>query len=68
MVVLAGLVHASFEDWLFAVGSYLCLLFWVFAFMLVDILPDAAVVPATGAVSRISRPLPAGFGAVVSNR
>ncbi len=68
MVVLAGLIHASFEDWLFAVGSYLCLLFWVFAFVLADIIPDAAVVPAVGAVSRASRPLPAGFGAVVSNR
>jgi len=68
MVALAGLVHASFEDWLFAVGSYPCLFFWVFAFVLADIVPDAAAVPAVGAVSRASRPLPAGFGAVVSNR
>lgn len=68
MVVLSGLAHANFEDWLFAVGSYLCLLFWVFAFVLADIIPDAAVVPAVGAVSRASRPLPAGFGAVVPNR
>ncbi len=68
MVVLAGLIHASFEDWLFAVGSYLCLWFWVLAFMLADIFPDAAVVPAAGGVSRASRPVPADFGAVVSNR
>ena len=61
MVVLAGLVHASFEDWLFAVGSYPCLFFWVFAFVLADILPDAAVVPAAGGVSRASRSVPAGF-------
>ncbi|MGO9405459.1 MAG: O-antigen ligase family protein [Terriglobales bacterium] len=68
MVVLAGLIHASFEDWLFAVGSYPCLFFWVFAFVLADILPDAAVVPAAGGVSRASRSVPADFGAVVPNR
>jgi O-antigen ligase len=68
MVVLAGLIHATFEDWLFAVGSYLCLWFWVFAFVLADLLPEAAVVPAASGVSRASRRLPADFGAVVSNR
>jgi O-antigen ligase len=39
LVVTAGLVHAGFEDWLFAVGSYLCVFFWVAAFMLIDVLP-----------------------------
>lgn len=68
MVVLSGFIHANFEDWLFAVGSYLSLFFWVFAFVLADLLPDAVVVPVAGAVSRATRPLPAGFGAVVSNR
>jgi O-antigen ligase len=37
MVTLAGIVHAAFEDWLFAAGSYLCLFFWVLAFLLVDL-------------------------------
>jgi len=41
MVVAAGLVHAAFEDWLFAVGYYLCVLFWSFAFILVDLAPRA---------------------------
>jgi O-antigen ligase len=68
MVVLSGLVHASFEDWLFAVGSYLCLFFWVFAFLLADLVPGAVAVPANGVVSRASRPLPAGFGAVAPHR
>lgn len=36
MVVLAGLVHASFEDWMFAPGYYLSVFFWSFAFILVD--------------------------------
>ena len=42
MVVLAGLVHAGFEDWLFAVGYYLTVLFWVFAFLLLDLVPESA--------------------------
>lgn len=42
LVVLAGLVHAGFEDWLFAVGYYLTVLFWVLAFLLMDVLPEAA--------------------------
>jgi O-antigen ligase len=37
MVIVAGLVHASFEDWLFAAGFYLCVFFWVSAFLLVDL-------------------------------
>lgn len=39
MVIAAGLVHAGFEDWLFAVGSYLCVFFWVLAFSLQDLVP-----------------------------
>ena len=39
MVVLAGLLHAGFEDWLFAVGYYLTVFFWVAAFLLMDVLP-----------------------------
>ena len=67
MVVLSGLAHATFEDWLFAVGSYLCLFFWVLAFLLADLAPGA-VVPAASTVSRAPRPFPAGFGPVVPNR
>jgi len=40
-VMAAGLVHAAFEDWLFAVGYYLCVFFWTLAFVLVDLLPAA---------------------------
>jgi O-antigen ligase len=42
MVLAAGLVHAGFEDWLFAVGYYLCVFFWVLAFAFLDMLPAAA--------------------------
>jgi len=67
MVVVSGLCHATFEDWLFAVGSYICVYFWVFAFLLADLVPTTVVVPAI-AVSLPTRPLAAGFGPVVPNR
>ena len=39
-VFAAGaLVHAGFEDWLFAVGYHTCVLFWTFAFLLNDSVP-----------------------------
>jgi O-antigen ligase len=68
MVVLAGLIHANFEDWLFAVGYYGCVYFWVIAFLLTDFVPDAVVVPAASFVPRVSRPSSDAFGAVVPNR
>lgn len=37
--VAGGLVHAGFEDWLFAVGYHTCILFWVCAFILTDFAP-----------------------------
>lgn len=37
MVVIAGIVHASFEDWMFAPGSYLCVFFWSLAFVFNDL-------------------------------
>jgi len=40
LVAIAGLVHACFEDWLFAVGSYLCVFFWVSVFLLMDLNPS----------------------------
>jgi O-antigen ligase len=68
MVVLSGLVHTGFEDWLFAVGSYPCVYFWAFAFLLADLVPSAVSVPVSGTVARASRPSPADFGAVVPTR
>ena len=60
MVLSAGIVHALFEDWLFAVGYYLTILFWSFAFLLMDLAPK---VPANQAMFihgmrfRVSRPV-----------
>ena len=41
MVLVAGLLHAGLEDWMFAPGYYLCVFFWSFAFILVDVAPWA---------------------------
>jgi len=68
MVIVSGLIHAGFEDWLFAVGSYPCVYFWFFAFLLADFVPDAVGVPLPGVVSRSSCPVPAGVGIAVPNR
>ncbi len=68
MVVLAGLVHAGFEDWLFAVGYYLSVYFWVLAFLLADFVPRAAVAPVAGFASRPSGPPPALAEAFLVNR
>ena len=38
-ILAAGLVHAAFEDWMFAVGYYLCVFFWILAFSMSDVLP-----------------------------
>lgn len=40
MIVVAGLVHASFEDWMLAPGNYLCVFFWSLAFVLIDVAPS----------------------------
>jgi O-antigen ligase len=39
LICIAGLVHAVFEDWLFAVGYYLSVFFWIFVFLLYDLQP-----------------------------
>jgi O-antigen ligase len=68
MVVLAGFVHGVFEDWIFAVGSYLSLFFWICAFLLPDFMQAAESVPAIGHVPYAAVPLPSDYGAIVSSR
>jgi len=53
MVVIAGLVHAGFEDWLFAVGSYMSVYVWCMAFILADLVPQRSAHPVAAA-----RPVP----------
>ena len=42
LVILAGLVHAGFEDWLFAAGYYVAVFFWTLSFSFMDIAPVLA--------------------------
>jgi len=55
-VLAAGLVHAAFEDWLFAVGYYLCVFFWILA------------LTAPMVISPSARPWPDGLGAAAPGR
>jgi len=41
-IVVAGLIDAGFEDWLFAVGYYLSVFLWAMAFILTDLLHSSA--------------------------
>jgi hypothetical protein len=43
-IIAAGLFHAVFEDWMFAVGYYLCVFFWAIAFIMMDVLPRRTIV------------------------
>ena len=67
-VLAAGLAHAAFEDWLFAVGYYLCVFFWSLAFVFIDVVPKTA---SSLAVSRAPQPSGAwanGVGVVLPQR
>jgi O-antigen ligase len=64
--VAGALVHAGFEDWLFAVGYHTCVLFWALAFMLPDLLPAAAPQHAYSRIQCASRPLEDSLGVAAS--
>jgi O-antigen ligase len=66
-VLAAGLVHAAFEDWLFAPGYYLCVFFWSLAFIMVDVLP-VPVSQAAPTAQSVRRDWTHGFGAATLGR
>lgn len=51
-VMLAGLIHAGFEDWLIAPGYYLCVWFWSLSFVFVDVVPPKVLTSAFVSRSR----------------
>jgi O-Antigen ligase len=57
-VVVAGLVHAIFEDWLLAVGYYLTVFFWPLAFSLMDLGPQKLFAPAPMPANVLKTPVP----------
>lgn len=54
MVLLAGMIHAGFEDWMFASGYYVTVFYWSMAFIFVDEAPS----PVITARFRTSQPAP----------
>jgi len=67
MVLLAGFVHAGFEDWLFAVGAYPCVYFWSCAFLLADFVPTGHEALASRVPVRVARPT-VGLAAIAPSR
>jgi len=65
MVMVAGLIHAGFEDWLIAPGYYLCVFYWSLAFIFVEVAPSS--VPHLGLAWRY-KAAQRGFGGVVPSR
>ena len=68
MVLLAGFIHAGFEDWMFAVGYYLCVYFWVLSFVLADLLPATGEVRLARPIPGTSRPATVAVGAIAPGR
>jgi O-antigen ligase len=55
-LIVAGLFHAAFEDWLLAVGYYMCVIFWPMALSLRDWMacPALAMAPNVAAAQEMS--------------
>jgi O-antigen ligase len=45
LVCIAGLIHAFFEDWLFAVGFHLTVFFWTLVFVLAELQSKPVTAP-----------------------
>jgi O-antigen ligase len=68
IVLIAGLIHSGFEDWLFAVGYYLSVFFWTFAFVLADEMPPAFKPLSTVLRSQTSTAANSALGVPASTR
>jgi O-antigen ligase len=59
VVIVSGLIHAAFEDWLLAPGNYLCAFFWICAFIFMDVnskLPTAIALRANTPIGLLPHP------------
>lgn len=68
VVLLAGLIHAFFEDWLFAVGYYLCVFFWTVAFWTRDVVPVTHALPVPAPTSPLAPQIIPRVGTAVPHR
>lgn len=66
MILTAGIAHAFFEDWMFAVGYYVCVFFWSLAFALADL--PLAPAPRQARVAFAPRAWKGRYSAVQSGR
>jgi O-antigen ligase len=62
--VAGALVHAGFEDWLFAVGYHTSVLFWILAFLLCDFVPRKPVTAGQIAAENVAALVDRAFVAV----
>lgn len=53
LVILAAVIHAGFEDWMFAAGNYMCVFFWCLAFILVDLTPPSLLYSSRSKAARV---------------
>ena len=54
IVLVSGIIHAIFEDWMFAAGNYLCVWFWVVAFIFLDVAPRTSVQMTKGSLPEVT--------------
>lgn len=66
--LIAALVHAAFEDWLFAPGYYLCAFFWSIAFIFIDQVKALPVANPRAAFVRHPAAMPQDLGAIAPSR
>ena len=67
-VLVAGLLHAIFEDWMFACGYYMCVFFWALVFIQADLLPAAETAHAVAMNSYPSTSLDRRYGSLAPGR
>jgi len=68
IVMLAGMIHAGFEDWLFAPGYYLCVFYWSIAFVFIDQVSWSKTLASRGPFLSGTRAIRHDLGAVASSR
>jgi hypothetical protein len=66
--MLAALLHAAFEDWLFAPGYYLCAFYWSLAFIFVDQVRALPVANPRAIAIRHATAMPRDLGAIAPSR
>ena len=66
--MIAALLHAAFEDWLFAPGYYLCAFYWSIAFIFVDQVAALPVANPRAIAIRHATAMPRDLGAIAPSR